>query len=125
MRVRRADKATCPSPAALNPAAALRLRCSPRCAPCQPLRDAEPWRPKLSQSARLVGTELERFVVNLDRGMAADPRYVELNRLALDNICKKFDKRNRRGARRPPHAGDCCCHWRRHCHTVAPSLAVF
>ena len=41
-------------------------------------------------------TELERFVQNLDKGMAADPRYVELNRLALDNICKKFDKRNRK-----------------------------
>ena len=42
--------------------------------------------------------ELERFVANLDRGMAADRRYVELNRLALDNICKKFDKRNRKYA---------------------------
>lgn len=42
--------------------------------------------------------ELERFVANLDKGMAADPRYVEINRLALDNICKKFDKRNRKRA---------------------------
>ena len=37
--------------------------------------------------------ELEKFVQNLDRGMAEDSRYVEFNRLALDNICKKFDKR--------------------------------
>jgi hypothetical protein len=41
----------------------------------------------------LYNFELEKFVQNLDRGMAADRQFVELNRLALDNICKKFDKR--------------------------------
>lgn len=46
----------------------------------------------------VLRAELERFVANLDRGMAADRRYVELNRLALDNICKKFDKRNSKNA---------------------------
>ena len=47
------------------------------------------------QFQELYNEELQKFVVNLDRGMADDPKFVEWNRLALDNICKKFDKRNR------------------------------
>ena len=45
------------------------------------------------QFQELYNEELQKFVVNLDRGMADDPKFVEWNRLALDNICKKFDKR--------------------------------
>ena len=47
------------------------------------------------QFQELYNEELQKLVVNLDEGMAGDPRFVEWNRLALDNICKKFDKRNR------------------------------
>jgi hypothetical protein len=43
----------------------------------------------------LYNLELQRFVENLEDGLKVDPQYVEMNRLALDNISKKFDKKNR------------------------------
>jgi SPX domain protein involved in polyphosphate accumulation len=46
------------------------------------------------QFQTLYDDELDKFVHHLDVGLQRDPDYVEMNRLALDNIAKKFDKMN-------------------------------
>ena len=40
----------------------------------------------------LYNAELQKFVQNLEEGLKSDPKFVEMNRLALDNILKKWDK---------------------------------